>query len=55
MSYQHKPGSVKAKEREERKRRQQAELQQISKIHKFFTPIACAHNIQIHCPPQQKI
>ena len=44
MSYHHKPGSVKAKEREERQRREQAELQQSSKIQKFFTPIACAHN-----------
>ena len=42
LSYQHKPGNVKAKEREERKRRQEAELQRISKIQKFFTP--CAPN-----------
>ena len=44
MSYQHKPGNVKAKEREERKRRQEAELQRISKIQNFFTPAACAPN-----------
>lgn len=44
MSYQHKPGNVKAKEREERKRRQEAKLQRISKIQKFFTPAASATN-----------
>jgi hypothetical protein len=44
MSYQHKPGNVKAKEREERKRRQEAELQRISKIQNFFTPATCAPN-----------
>ena len=44
MSYQHKPGNVKAKEWEERKRRQEAELQRISKIQRFFTPTACSPN-----------
>ena len=44
MSYQHKPGNVKAKEWEECKRRQDAELQRISKIQKFVTPSACAPN-----------
>ena len=42
MSYQQKPGSIEGKEPEEHKRREEAELQQISKIQKFFTQ--CAPN-----------